>query len=197
MTLNIILNLIMGLWFNNKMNRMFRENNVKAQTENANTTKTSKFKYGNLIKEQEKYDATKQYFRYWTLSSEEYDDTIKDENGIALKANDNKYVYNPVIIAQYGLKEYSIYINSGNEENYKMANKQADYLLDIQDKKSGNFYYNYDFKVGGTNETMKAPWTSAMAQGQVISLFSRIYYISKEEKYLQAAKHAMIPLTKK
>ena len=42
---------------------------------------------------------------------------------------------------------------------------------------------------------MKAPWSSAMAQGQVISLFSRMYHISKDKTYLAAAQLAMKPLT--
>lgn len=94
-----------------------------------------------------------------------------------------------------GLEQYGNYIETEDKSYYEKAKLQADYLLDVQDKATGDFYYNFDFKVGGTNQTMHAPWTSAMAQGQVISLLSRIYHISNDERYLKAAEMAMKPLT--
>ena len=192
----------MGLWFNNKLNLMNRnwlnKINSTLQQSDFSTENTSKeekrFNYGPLIAEQPNYDARTQYI-FYDKSSLEEDSTPKDETGVALTKYNNEYQYNPVSISQYGLEQYSNYIETLDERYYEKAKIQADYLLKIQDKENGKFYYNYDFKVGGTNQTMKAPWSSAMAQGQVISLFARIYYVSKEQKYLEAAKLAMEPLT--
>lgn len=195
--LSIIINLIIGLWFNNKLNVMNRNwtNKINSTLHASNTSKEEKrFDFGPLIAEQPNYDAKSEYL-FYDKASLEKDTTPTDKNGVALTKYKNEYQYNPVSISQYGLEQYSNYIESLDKKYYDNAKIQADYLLEIQDKSNGKFYYNYDFKVGGTNQTMKAPWSSAMAQGQVISLLSRIYYVSKEKKYLDSAKLAMKPLT--
>lgn len=187
----------LGIWFNNKLNKVESEifDNINGKTiTKTEVVKISKYKYGDLLKYQENYNPTKQYFDYYgTLV---YSKAPLDDNGIRLVKNNDIFVYNPVSIAQYGLDQYSHYVEYGNKVNYESAKKQADYLLEIQDKQNGKFYYNYDFQVGGTPETLKSPWASAMAQGQVISLFVRIYNETKDEKYLNASILAMESLRK-
>jgi len=195
--LAIIINVIMGFWFNHKLNRMnsnlYKEINNSAQN-NSGDARSKKFNFGPLIAEQPNYDVKTEYLFYTTEYLKD-ENVEKDKDGVRLVRHNNEYQYNPVSIAQYGLNMYGNYIQTSNQEYYEKAKIQADYLLKIQDKKNGKFYYNYDFKVGGTNQTMKAPWSSAMAQGQVISLFSRMYHISKDKTYLAAAQLAMKPLT--
>lgn len=195
----MIVNLLMGVWFNHKINRVTQEiKNAMSSKPNEKITNISKnVNYGKLLKEQQNYSAKKQYFDYQSAMINQVKEVKLDERGIALKRQGEEYVYNPVIISQYGLNQYGNYIETGKKEYYEKAKLQADYLLEVQDKKNGNFYYNYDFQVAGTTETMKEPWTSAMAQGQVISLLSRIYFTSKQEKYIDAAELAMQPMTKK
>ena len=165
--LAIIINVIMGFWFNHKLNRMnsnlYKEINNSAQTSSENI-ESKKFNFGPLLAEQPNYDATTQYLFYSNSVLQEEDSQTKDDDGVALTKYAQEWVHNPVTIAQYGLEQYSNYIETSNQEYYKKAKIQADYLLKIQDKENGKFYYNYDFKVGGTNQTMKAPWSSAMAQ---------------------------------
>ena len=196
--LAIIINVIMGFWFNYKLNRMnsnlYKEINNSVQTSSKNI-ESKKFNFGPLLAEQPNYDATTQYLFYSNSVLQEEDNQTKDDDGVALTKYTQEWVHNPVTIAQYGLEQYSNYIETSNQEYYKKAKIQADYLLKIQDKENGKFYYNYNFKVGGTNQTMKAPWSSAMAQGQVISLFARMYYVSKDKTYLEAAQLAMKSLT--
>ena len=196
--LAIIINVIMGVWFNHKLNRMnsnlYKEINNSAQTSSVDT-ESKKFNFGPLLVEQPNYDATTQYLFYSNSVLQEEDNETKDDDGVVLTNYAQEWVHNPVTIAQYGLEQYSNYIETSNQEYYEKAKIQADYLLKIQNQENGKFYYNYDFKVGGTNQTMKAPWSSAMAQGQVISLFARMYYVSKDKAYLEAAQLAMKPLT--
>lgn len=49
------------------------------------------------------------------------------------------------------------------------------------------FPYPFDFVLHGRNETMHAPWYSAMAQGQALSCFARMYSKTEDKKYLCAA----------
>lgn len=103
----IIINVMMGLWFNNKLNRinseLYRKISNSIQTMNRENLENKKFNFGKLIIEQPDYDATTQYVFYSPSVLNAEDKTPKDENGIALKEYDSGLEYNPVIIAQYRL----------------------------------------------------------------------------------------------
>ena len=105
-----------------------------------------------------------------------------DEEGIPLKYQAGQYVYNPVHIAQYALLD---------RDNVMLV---ADWLLKTQDCDTGQWFYHFDFPVGGTSVTLEAPWASAMAQGEGISVLTYAYDESGEEKYLDAAEFALEPL---
>ena len=48
------------------------------------------------------------------------------------------------------------------------------------------FPYEFDFPLHGYNDfVMKAPWYSGMAQGQVLSLFSKLFSITNDDRYMQ------------
>ena len=188
----LVSNLIIALWFNNKLNKI--NGNIQSKISLIDDDKKF-FDYEGLRDYQENYDSTKQYFSYTKQDLQKQDTVLKDDNGIALTKYKDESRYNPVTISQYGLKQYSNYIETGDNQYYDKAKIQADYLINVQDKETGKFYYDYDFKVSGTNQTLKAPWSSAMAQGQVISLLVRIYSVSGDKKYIEASKLAMKPLT--
>ena len=197
---SIIFNLMLALFFNQKLNKI--NSNVKNWINVDNISKSAisndnkeKYEFSELLEVSENYDPTKQYFYYPNNNKNTFSNAIKDEDGVRLVEVRGEIVYNPVSIAQYGLIQYSNYIENNNEEYLNDALVQAEYLLKIQDKENGKFYYDFNFKVGGTNCTLEAPWSSAMAQGQIISLFCRIYNQTSDEKYLDAAKLALKPLT--
>jgi hypothetical protein len=79
-------------------------------------------------------------------------------------------------------------------ENYNHALIAATWLRDNQDSATGKWFYNFDFPVGGMGVTLAAPWASAMAQGQAISLLVRIYDCSGDDSYLGSARHGLDPL---
>jgi len=116
-----------------------------------------------------------------------------DENGIplfnpvSLKLKGNQS-YHPIVIVQYGLANYNLWVENNKDEcredflncarwlceNYTY-NKEFDLAI---------YYYDFDLK----NPAIKAPWYSGMAQGQVLSLFSRAYTETKDEKYINIGK---------
>lgn len=130
--------MVVALWFNNKLNRINKEVQEKIiENKNIVDDDMNRFNYGELLKEQENYNATKQYFNYNETSLKQEDNAKKDDNGIVLAKYNEEYIYNPVTIAQYGLKQYSNYIESNYDQKYyENAKKQADYLLSIQDKEN-------------------------------------------------------------
>ena len=121
-----------------------------------------------------------------------------DENGIMLWNNkrDNTYHYHPVNIAQRCLTWIDDYYRTGSGEFIEKAIKHADKLIDLALVRNEPFYlpsyyfpYTFDFPLHGIQEdTMKAPWYSGMAQGQMLSVLSRLYYFTREEKWLEAAR---------
>ncbi len=101
--------------------------------------------------------------------------------------------YNPIAVSQYGLAHYNLYKKSGSKKNLEIAIKQADWLVDnLEANQSGIrvWMHHFDWEY---RDKLKAPWYSALAQGNGISLLVRIYLETKEEKYLKACKEAFKP----
>jgi len=140
-----------------------------------------------------KYSSTDKYFYSWDRLPAVSE--TKDENGVnrVFRKELNDFSYHPVTIAQYGLLMFDAYVDTKDAGYLKEAQNQADYFVNSIDKKTGLLFYDFDFKVGGTKETLKTPWASAMAQGQACSLLIRLYYFTKDKKYYDTCKLAMKP----
>jgi len=103
--------------------------------------------------------------------------------------------YNPIAIAQYGLGNYSLYRQSGENGSRKRFLKSADWMVGhLEVNKYGvsvwNHYFDWEYR-----EILKAPWYSALAQGQGISLLVRAFAETQKQAYLQAADQAFSALT--
>ncbi|TWE12013.1 D-glucuronyl C5-epimerase family protein [Rudaeicoccus suwonensis] len=120
-----------------------------------------------------------------------------DAQGIIKVKLGSAFVYNPTTIAQYGLQQYGYYLTSGKQANLTAAVRQAGWLFTNQDRATGRWNYSYPFGVGGMSETLPAGWGSAMAQGQAISLLTRMArQYPKSPNYAAAATRALAPMTK-
>lgn len=120
-----------------------------------------------------------------------------DEDGvITLRTGAGDYFYNPTTIAQYGLQEWSYYVRWGGEEHLAAAVRQADWLVRTQDRRTGAWYYEINWYVANMDEALIAPWGGAMAQGQAMSLLTRVASkFPDRPEYLRAARRATRPLT--
>jgi heparosan-N-sulfate-glucuronate 5-epimerase len=117
-----------------------------------------------------------------------------DADGVPTLQRDSQWVYNPVTISQYGLQEYSYYLDSGGAQHLAAAQAAGDWLVRSQDPATGVWPYDYDFAVGGMDETLLGPWSSAMAQGQAISLLTRLAHATGGTTYMPAAEAGLAPL---
>ncbi|MCK4777727.1 MAG: cell wall-binding repeat-containing protein, partial [Actinomycetia bacterium] len=99
-------------------------------------------------------------------------------------------VYNPVTIAQYALGSYEEYLH-GKKEMEKVFLSQARWL---KEKINKNGQLLLDFPIPLRN--IAAPWMSAMAQGEAISVLIRAYVLTNETSYLEAAQNAFLPFKK-
>jgi heparosan-N-sulfate-glucuronate 5-epimerase len=116
-----------------------------------------------------------------------------DSNGIPLLNYHGSIglQYNPIAIAQYGLANYNLYIHSSDPERRSKFIRTADWLVDnLETNAAGlrvwNHHFDWDYRT-----PLKAPWYSALAQGQAISLLVRAAVETNGDKYSEAALEAL------
>jgi len=99
--------------------------------------------------------------------------------------------YNPCAVAQYGLGALYDHGKSGSRRSLDISLSMSDWLVEhISHITDGNRFsvWLYDFDLDAYD--IKAPWQSALSQGQGISLLSRAYAITGNAKYADTASRA-------
>ena len=96
--------------------------------------------------------------------------------------DDGQKIYFPIEVAQYGLGAFDIYLENGEDKFLSIAKDAAKWLLDNQEGRGGwkTFAYIYP----------KHPYSS-MAQSEAACVFMRIYTVTGDRMYLDAAKKAI------
>jgi hypothetical protein len=113
-----------------------------------------------------------------------------DEEGVRLYERDGKRYYHPVGIAQFALAKLDVAVQQDDDEALRSAVTNAQKLIETADRHDGGLYFAYpfDFPLGGQKkETIRAPWWSAMGQGQALTLFVRLYELTGKERWRRAA----------
>ena len=115
-----------------------------------------------------------------------------DDNGIPLLNYRGKIglQYNPVAIAQYGLGNHSLFQRTGDADRRRKFTAAADWLVrNLEQGPDGlgvwNHHFDFEYR-----DLLKAPWRSALAQGQGISLLVRAYAETENPVYLSTAELA-------
>ncbi|MGH9538080.1 MAG: D-glucuronyl C5-epimerase family protein [Terriglobales bacterium] len=104
--------------------------------------------------------------------------------------------YNPIAISQWGLGNFNLLLRAGKEEHKKKSLIAADWLVDhLETNSSGVPVWNHDFD-WEYRTLLKAPWYSALAQGQGISLLVRVWQNTGNTGYLDAAARAFASFSK-
>ncbi len=99
--------------------------------------------------------------------------------------------YNPIAVAQYGLGNYNLFRRSGDLGRRNKFFRIADWLVqhlvpNAQGIPVWNHYFDWEYR-----DTLHAPWYSALAQGQGISVLVRAYKESGDSRHLDAAQRAL------
>ena len=113
-----------------------------------------------------------------------------DKAGVRVYEQEGKRFYHPVVIAQYALAQLDVATRTNDAEAMDAAVANASKLLDVADSHKGGLYfpYRHDFALGGlVEETIHGTWWSAMAQGQALSLFVRLYQATGNKSWRDAA----------
>jgi len=99
--------------------------------------------------------------------------------------------YNPVAIAQYGLGNYNLFLDSGDKNFLKEAKIHARWLVEnLEKSEKGILVWKHHFE-WQYKELLPSGWYSALSQGSGISLLTRMYKETGDDKYIKAAKDAM------
>lgn len=114
------------------------------------------------------------------------DSLIFDDNNVPKVKYGDGWYYNPVTVAQYALTEYGKFVRG--DENAKGTFLEAVKMLLILQDADGAFRYNFKWRYYLSEEPYEEGWVSAMAQGQVLSVLSRAYVMTEDERYLDAGK---------
>jgi heparosan-N-sulfate-glucuronate 5-epimerase len=98
--------------------------------------------------------------------------------------------YNPIAIAQYGLGNYNLLCRTGDPEHRCKLLTVADWLIaNLERNPAGQWVWNHHFD-WEYRTPLKAPWYSALAQGQGISLLVRAHRETDNPAYLEGARRA-------
>jgi len=104
--------------------------------------------------------------------------------------------YNPIAIAQWGLGNYNLYCHHYNNDRKKKFLAASDWLCaHLEPNSHGSWVWNHNFD-WEYRSPLKAPWYSALAQGQGISLLVRAYRETNATAYLEAAQRAFATFLK-
>jgi heparosan-N-sulfate-glucuronate 5-epimerase len=99
--------------------------------------------------------------------------------------------YNPIAIAQYGLGNYNLFRRTADSGRRKKFLLSADWLytnLEPNGHGLAVWHHQFDWEY---RDTLRAPWYSALAQGQGISVLVRAHKETGDTRYLAAAQRAL------
>jgi len=98
--------------------------------------------------------------------------------------------YNPIAVAQWGLGNYNLFVRAGCEIRNRKFLQASDWLCAHLEKNACGVWvwqHHFDWEY---RSLLKAPWHSALAQGQGISLLVRAYRETGAETYRHTANLA-------
>ncbi len=102
-------------------------------------------------------------------------------------------IFHPTTICQYALGVFDFLLdgNYTNEELIQRYFAQVNWL--VEHKKKLTHGYGWYLNLDIPEYKLKAPWISAMTQGEAISILCRAYLLSKDISYLDCAESALGP----
>lgn len=98
----------------------------------------------------------------------------------------------PVALAQYGLSALAEHESTADPRWLRHAVRQAEQLISIRTVSGDAWWFAYGFPWTYDRTTLSAPWWSAMAQGQALSLFVRLAERTGDLRWETAARHSWL-----
>ncbi len=86
----------------------------------------------------------------------------------------------PIVWAQYAMAALLEWENTGDDVWLERAVRNAEELIDTHVEHDGAWWYQYDWPWTYIDRTLTEPWWSGMAQGEALTVFSRLAAIQPE-----------------
>ncbi|QPK81693.1 hypothetical protein G7Y41_02330 [Schaalia sp. ZJ405] len=118
-----------------------------------------------------------------TLTVNEVLGMVNDDGIIETEINGH-IVYHPVSMSWNLLGIINLYEETHDSRLLKVAQDNVKYLLDGSTVIDGSRWFEYQFEHSRGELRMDVPWVSGMAQGMVLSVLSRMYDITHDDKYI-------------
>ena len=94
--------------------------------------------------------------------------------------------YYPITIGQYALAIFHTWLRSSQGDDQRRFLGLADWLVENQ-AEDGCWYAQTDLPL----YRLRAPWPSAMAQGRGLSVLTRAWQCTSDERYIDGARRAL------
>ena len=138
----------------------------------------------------DKYESSNNYYGLTDSKNVKESETLRyDENGLIELLFEGEWIYHPSTLAEYGLSWYNADYkeNSGlrNTKEYKQFINYCDWFVKNMPE-DGALRINFDNQY--LDYLLEKGWVSAMTQGLALSLLGRAYYVTEDEKYLDAGE---------
>ena len=157
--------------------------------------KTDDFYYNRKLRNS-KYEAMGPYWKPDEMTDKNVDQRVRfDKNGVPkIIAGEDKFEYDVELVTSYALIWYTEAIEDGSSEAESRFISCTNWLLEHQ-KPDGSIPMMLGSRY--REDTVNSGWVSAKAQGRVLSVFSRAYKLTGDEKYLKAGDKALRFLNEK
>lgn len=106
---------------------------------------------------------------------------------VYLRRDNGQRADHPVAYAQYGISALMEYEATGEQLWLDRAVRHAERLAEIRTERDGAWWFPYLFPWTYYQRTMTVPWWSGMAQGQALSLFTRLAEATGDTRWSDAA----------
>jgi len=114
----------------------------------------------------------------------------RDSLGVMVNELNGRSFYHPVNMSHYMFRLLDLYRSTGDSALLQRALKYSDRLVSMAMTFDSAVYFPYwvDYKVHGRDDaTLKAPWFSGMAQGELLEVYVRLFAATQDSAYLEFA----------
>jgi hypothetical protein len=112
-----------------------------------------------------------------------------DEDGIPRYRYPFGLFYNVSFICHFALYHYSLYLKYKRMDDIKIFLHVSKWIVEHGKETDGSFLFPYEFPWHG----LSSGWISALGQGRLLSVLTRAYELSEDERYLVTARKALKP----
>jgi heparosan-N-sulfate-glucuronate 5-epimerase len=150
------------------------------------------YDYRPRIAAHQKYDPFGDYMGYSHLYRWRENYKIKfDDQGVPQLLFKGKLYYNPLTVSQFALTRYGQMVAKGEKTPSPELTAALERILKLQHHDTGGFHYAFPKVYYVTRKEMPVGWVSGMTQGVSLSIFARMYHLTKDRRYLEAGNRAL------